>query len=417
MAKNIFGVETDPEAREAEDTPAWLRDDEQPTTESPADAAVEGPPEQARDERGRFAPRAEPEAAPDESQPASTPQDVVVQLSQEEFEALQAAQALQVDEVTDAAEGATQEQLAEAAERLYANKYKNVEDLERGYRERSDMWRRALESQRAAEQERQAAIQERAQYEQALRSAIPMIEQAAARERQVRAWAEQYRTENGQYPEGFTPSAPTQGPPAGLSPAQVQQMLDERLAQERANMAAQWQQQQDLTALQSTVQGFYADHPEVEPLGALDTEITDAMAELDNSPAWAGVRNADGSYGVIVDATDRQSIDILYEAVQSPALLEVLKLRPDYFTSEAGLQFARRDAMVLEGRAPLTTEPVTATVPASRVGARAGQQVPFAEAAGGSTPTDQGPDQTDPWERVKAVDTQPAGRKASVFFE
>lgn len=392
--------------------------EEEPTTEAAVEEATEGSPAESA------APEVTPAPAPDGKQEASTP-NLIVEVTPEELAKLQvaeqAAAAAQGEaSVTDAAEGATQEELQEAAERLYANKYRTVEDLEKGYRERSDMWRRAMEARKAEEAERIRAEQQRAQYEQALRSAIPMLEQAAQREQQVRAWAEQYREQNGMYPEGYAPTAPAQGPPAGVSQTDVQRMLEDRLAAERAQMAADFQRQQEAAALERTVNEFYADHPEVEPYGALDTEITDAMAELNDSPAWASVPNPDGSRGVLVDPTDRGSLDVLYEAVQRPALLEVLKLRPDYFTSEAGLQFARRDAALLEG-VPATTAPQTATVPASRAGTRAGQRVPFAESAQGTVPQDQGPNLDDPWERIKAVDLGPARKtssgKRSIFAE
>lgn len=383
--------------------------EEEPTTEETVEAATEGPPAEA-------APEVTPEPAPDETQEASAP-NLIVEVTPEELAQLQAAEPPATEQ---AAEGATQEQLEEAAEYLYANKYKTVEDLERGYRERSDMWRRAMESRKAEEAERIRAEQQRAQYEQALRSAIPMLEQAAQREQQVRVWAEQYREQNGMYPEGYAPTAPAQGSPAGVSQMDVQRMLEERLATERAQMAADFQRQQEAAALERTVNEFYRDHPEVEPYGALDTEITDAMAVLNDSPAWVSVPNPDGSRGIVVDPTDRGSLDVLYEAVTRPALLEVLKLRPDYFTSEAGLQFARRDAALLEG-VPATTAPQTATVPASRAGTRAGQKVPYSESAQGTVPQDQGPNMDDPWERIKAVDIDSARRtssgKRSIFAE
>jgi hypothetical protein len=386
-------------------------EDEEPTTEENAGVEAEGSPADA-------APEAAPEPAPDVTQEPSTQPNLIVELTPEEMAQLQSAeQERQAAEGTEAPEGETPE---EQAERLYANKYRTIEDLEKGYRERSDMWRRAMEARKAEEAERIRAEQQRSQYEQALRSAIPMLEQAAQREQQVRTWAEQYREQFGTYPDGFAQTAPQQGPPAGVSQNDVQRMLEERLATERAQMAADFQRQQEAAALERTVNEFYRDHPEVEPYGALDTEITDAMAELNDSPAWASISNPDGSRGIVVDPTDRGSLDVLYEAVQRPALLEVLKLRPDFFTSEAGLQFARRDAALLEG-VPATTAPQTATVPASSAGRRSGQKVPFTESAQGTLPQDQGPNQDDPWERIKAVDLESGrrttGGKRSIFAE
>jgi hypothetical protein len=416
MPKNAFGIETDPETKGG---PSWLEDPfpEDQTTESRADAATEGPPAEPT------APEVTPEPTTDEPSVAPTPDgDLLIQVSPEELEALKAAQTIKLEEESAAAadpaaqpvEGETP---AEAEARLYANKYRSVEDLEKGYSERSDMWRRALESQRAAEAERDRAAAVAEQYEAALRSAVPLMEQAARREAQVRTWAEQVRSETGYYPQGYEPPAPGQGPPAGANPADVQRLVREQVAAERAAWEEQSERQRQAAALEATVNQFYSDNPNVEPYGALDNEITDAMAELNYSPQWGQVRNPDGSYGVIVDPTDRGSLDVLFEAASRPALLEVLKVRPEYFTSEAGLQLARRDAAILEG-VPAITEPQVATVPASRAGSRAGQRVPFAESAAGSTPADQAPDENDVWERIKAVDAKPkAGSKVPIFFE
>jgi hypothetical protein len=408
MPESIFGAPADPSDRSA-DTPSWLQNDETTTEPSTEEAAEGSPAEEA-------APEPTPAAVPDETQPASAPEGITLTVTPEELEALRRSQVLSLEEGETEApvEGETP---AEAVERLYANKYKTVEDLEKGYRERSDMWRRANERAQAEEGARLQAEAQRAQYEQAMRSAVPLLEQAAVRERQMREWAEQQRQETGQYPQGYQPPAPGQGSPAGLSQVDVQRMLEERLSAERAMMQENFARQQEAAALEQTVRSFYGDHPEVEVGGALDTEITDAMHELNNSPSWGGVRNPDGSFGIIVDPTDRGSVDVLYEAAQRPALLEVLKLHPDYFASEAGLTIARRDAAILEG-VPATTAAQTATVPASSAGRRSGQRVPFAESAQGTLPQDQSPDQSDDWTRIKAVGAPgSSGQKPSIFAE
>lgn len=415
MPESIFGTAGDPQNREE---PKWL-EDTYGTTDPPADAGTEGPPAEA-------APEVQPDPAPDGTQETSTPE--VPQATPEEIAQLEAAQAATAAGAVEAQptgdEPAASETPAEEQARLYANKYGSVEALENGYRERSDMWRRAMEAKQAEEAERMRAEAERAQYEQALRSAIPMIEQAARERQALRTWAEQYYRENGALPPGLdpnilsAPAAPAGSPDQMVDRASVERMLNERLAQERAAMAAAYQAEQEKAALARTVTEFYTEHPEVEPHGALDNEITDAMAELAYSPAWANYVNQDGSQGVVVDPTDRNSVEVVYEAVRRPALLQILKIRPDYFTSEAGLAIARRDAALLEG-VPATTAPQTATVPASRAGTRAGQRVPHTESAAGSVPQQQAPNLNDPWEAVKAVGTEPRsdGRKKPLFLE
>jgi hypothetical protein len=412
---SIFGTAGDPANREE---PAWLDDPwkDAPTTAPPAGAPAEGSP------ADEAAPEATPDPATDGTQEASTPE--TPQATPEELAQLQAAQAAAAAGAVEAtteeppAEGETVE---ETAARLWANKYQTPEALEQGYRERSDMWRRAMESAQAQEARAAQAQAERSQYEQALRSAIPMIEQAARERAQLRAWAQQYKEQTGELPPGLPAdilAAPQAGPPAGMvDRRQVEQMLEQRLQAERQAMADEMQRQQEFAALQRTVTEFYQDHPEVERHGALDNEITDAMAELAYSPAWQGYVNEDGSQGVVVDPTDRNSVEVVYEAVRRPALLEILKLRPDYFTTGAGLAIARRDAALLEG-VPATTEPETANVPSSRAGTRAGQRVPFVESGGGSVPQNVGPNPNDPWEQVKDVDVQArGGRSKPIFLE
>lgn len=413
--ESIFGTAGDPANRE---DPAWLDNpwEGAPTTAPPTVDETEGSPAEA-------APEVTPAPAPDGTQEASTPEgppQPAAEATPEELAQLQAAQAAAAAGAQEAPpEGETP---AEEAQRLYANKYSTPEALEQGYRERSDMWRRAMEQAQAQEARAAQADAQRAQYEQALRAAIPTIEQAARERAAFRAWAQQYKNENGELPTGLPAdflSAPAPaGPPEGMvDRRQVEQMLEQRLAEQRQADAEAYERQQEFAALQRTVTEFYTDHPEVEQRGALDNEITDAMAELAYSPAWAGYVNEDGSSGVVVDPTDRNSVEVVYEAVRRPALLEILKLRPDYFTSGAGLAIARRDAAVLEG-APVTTDPQTATVPASRAGTRAGQRVPFVESAAGSVPKADQPNPNDPWAQVKAVDEESrGGRSKPIFLE
>lgn len=420
MGDSLFGTAGDPANRQ---DPEWLEDPwaGAPTTDQPAADAAEGPPAgPARDERGRFtaAPEAGPEPATDETQATSTPDPEAIQATPEEFAQLQAAQAAQQSGAEEVTEEPVGETPAEEAQRLYANKYSTVEDLELGYRSSTDMVRRMMEARQAEESERIRAENERAQYEQALRSAIPMIEQAARDRQALIAYARQYQQENGVLPPGLDPSifsAPAQGSPDMLDRASVERMLTERLNAERAAMAEQAQQAAEFEALRRTVTEFYQAHPEVTPEGDLDRGITANAAELAYSPAWMNYVNPDGSVGAVVDLTDRNSVEVMYEAVKRPALLEILKIRPDYFTTEAGLRIARRDAALLEG-VPATTEPKTATVTSSRAGTRAGVRVPYVEDASGSVPQQSAPNPNDPWEQVKADDRADRGGRAKPIF-
>jgi len=160
--------------------------------------------------------------------------------------------------------------------------------------------------------------------------------------------------------------------------------------------------------LQGAIFKFFEEHPEVEPGGALDSEITDAKDYLND--AW-------DRYGIEVDPSDQGSLNILYEASRDPALLEVLRLNPSYFESAYGMQLARRDAAVISGRVPSSTEPVTETVPRSQVKAT-GARKPFQESALTGTDAPEGVDENDPWERIKNADlgSRVPGER-NVFFE
>lgn len=364
---SIFGLPI--EEPSAEETTSEDLVEETPVAEAPVEETV---------------PEADPEPAPEAEEPAA--------------------------EEAPEAEVAVEETAAEEAARLWANKYKTPEDLERGYSESREMWRRANEARRA---EAQKALELEEQNRQLMAriqaEIVPTLQQAAERERQMRAFAEEYRRQYGEYPRGMEPLMQVPEAPA-LTQQSVEQAIEQRLQQERTAMAQQFQEQQYRDALQSAVNSFYQDHPEVEPGGALDTEITDTLAVLNES--W-------DRFGIEIDPTDRGSLDTLYEISRDPALLEVLKMRPEYFESAWGMELARRDAAVISGRAPATTVPTTQQVPASQV-KTAGQRKPFAESASTGASMPNTADQNDPWARIQNAghpgETTSDGRKA-VFFE
>lgn len=286
----------------------------------------------------------------------------------------------------------------------FAGKFDDPVQLERGYNESREMWRRANEA-RKAEAQRALELQERyvTLYQQ-MEGVVPILEQAAQRERAYQAFAEQHKQQYGEYPAGYEAPAP----PPQLGPADIDAQIEQRLAAERAQMQEQYQAQMEYQQLQGAIFKFFEEHPEVEPGGALDSEITDAKDYLND--AW-------DRFGIEVDPSDQGSLNILYEASRDPALLEVLRLNPSYFESAYGMQLARRDAAVISGRVPATTEPVTETVPRSQVKAT-GARKPFQESALTGTDAPEGEDENDPWTRIKNADL--GSRKpgeGSIFFE
>lgn len=351
MAEDIFGLPLDPPAEEI--TPEET--DEAPQAEPPVEET---------------APAEEPEQAPESPAEAST------------------------------------EEPEEEGPRLWANKYETPEDLEHGYNESREMWRRAVEARKAEEQARQELEAQNAQLQAVFKQAIPYLQQAAQREQLVQKWASEYRDQTGEWPEGYRPPTPAQQQQA-VAPEQVNAMIEQRLAWERQQMAAQMEQQRRLADLQNAVDGFYADHPEVKPRSPADNEITDTLQALNE--AWDPL-------GYEVDVTDRGSLEVLYEAARRPALAKVLAMRPDYFVSEDGLTLARGEASILEGA---TITQGTRTVPASQVGSTQGQRRPFSETAtGGEGPQEEAP--LTPWEEVKRQyrrDHPAPGSGGSIFFE
>jgi hypothetical protein len=393
MADNIFGV--------GESPAPWL-EPEEPITTSETDVEAEGTPAEA-------APEAEPEQAPDETPEFGEETPAVAEATDEEFVEEQTP-----EEAAAEAGVPLEDWLASQPEHLWANKYKSVQALEDGYRERSRMWNDAVNRAKAEEAQRISEYQQRMELEQGLRQVIPILEQAAQREQLLHQTAAEYQRITGQFPPGYVPPDPNaqRGPVAG--PQDVERMVEARLQQAQQEWAMQQQQAMELQSLEAAIAGFYQDHPEVEPRGALDNEITDALLQLNESPSWQAMPNPDGTLGREVDPSDRGSLEVLYELAQRPTLLEVLKLHPEYFDSEVGLQLARREAARLDG-VPDDTQPTSTVVPASQARSGPGPKVPFAESAQGTLPQNTGPNMDDPWERVKASDS--SGPKRSVFSE
>ena len=382
--ESVFGIPLEPTEDEREQLDAAVAESEVITSES-ADAGqteAEGSPADA-------APEAVTTPAEDAEE---APVEEITEVSEEDRQA------------------AIEAWLASKPEGLqFAGKFDDPFQVEKSYNESRDMWRRANEARKAEAAARLELQEKYGQLYQQMNDVVPILEQAAQREQAYQAFAEQYRAQTGTYPEGYQPPAPA---PA-YGPQDVNAQIEQRLAAERAAMRDEFERQQEFQKLQGAVFGFYADHPEVEPNGALDSEITDVRDYLND--AW-------DRYGIEVDPADPGSLEILYEASRDPALTEVLKLNPAYFESAYGMQLARRDAAVISGRVPPSTEPVTKVGPASQV-KTSGVKKPYVESAAIGTGSDaEVEDENDPWVRIKNADTRPRGGSGgglagSVFAE
>ena len=152
--------------------------------ESPEDEVVE----ETIEAEGTTSESAEIEETPAEGPPAEEAAPEAVSTPVEETSAVQAE--APEGEVSEPVEGETP---AETEARLWANKFQNPEELERGYNESREMWRRANEARKA---EAQRAMELQEQYGQLYRQmegVIPVLQQAAQREAAYRQYAEAYK--------------------------------------------------------------------------------------------------------------------------------------------------------------------------------------------------------------------------------
>lgn len=239
--------------------------------------------------------------------------------------------------------------------RVYAGKYQNVEELEKGYKEIRDLQRRTAERAKAFEAQSETLTERARLLENTLRRAIPLLQQPRPS-------------------EGYD-----QGEQPGLTPQQitplVDQIVSERFSQMQQGLQTQAVTDQAVREAERTIGDFYTRHPEVEVRGTLDNDITETINSLNE--AWDRT-------GTAVDITDADALDIAYEAAKRPALRQVLELQPEYIDSDAGMELARMQAAFLEGQ-PITQN--SQAVPASQVGQTVGQRKPVTESAStGATP-------------------------------
>lgn len=270
-----------------------------------------------------FVQDAEPTPAPEpapEPEPAAEPeQPVAVPLAEPE-----------TPEITP--ETPSEEPTEPTAEqvRAWAGKYTSPEELEKGYRELRDLQRRTAERANAYEQASMEAQARAQQMEQALRRAMPLVQQAMA----------QQRGAPQEQPYGMPEAQPQQGPP--VSPMEIQRLVDyqlqQRLAQQQAMQAAQFQQYQQYQETSQAMESFFQAHPEVERGGAVDEDIASTVLALNE--AWP---DSD------LDISSPEALEIAYEAAQRPALRQVLELNPSYVDSDAGMVLARNLASQIDG--------------------------------------------------------------------
>lgn len=279
---------TNPFEDRGDNLPDWALDE--PTSEAPPEAAA---------------------SSEAETQETETPAVPVAEAQQE----------------TTAA-GEPTETESEQQVRLWAGKYKSAEELEKGYRELRELQTRTAERARAYEQARLEVEARAQQLEEALRRALPFVQQAVARQQQP------------------TPEDPfvVPDPQPALTPDAVvplvDKMVQERIAQVTAQAQQQFAYQQEYQEAVANVEAFFERHPEVERGGELDMELASTIMALNE--AWART-------GSTLDISSEDGLEIAYEAMRRPALRQVLEMHPEYVDTDAGMALARKLASELDG--------------------------------------------------------------------
>jgi len=359
--QDIFGLPTTPIEEDAEKYP-WLSEEDPAVPTDAPEAETQEPP-------------AEPEITPED--PAAAPE---------------------VTEEAPAEEQTTEEQETEVPDeevkRLYAGKYTSTEDLEKGYRELRDLWRRTSERAKVYEQQNLEILNKARELEMTLRQVMPIVQQSQA----VRPGPPQ-----PQFDEYGNPAA---SPPApSVDPRVVQAYIDRQVAEKmqkaQEQMRASAAQAAERAAAIRAVKDVYERHG-IEEDSELDNDIVETIRTF--SETWQ-----DGS----LDLTNPDSIEIAIEATNRPALRQVLELHPEYVDTDTGMELARFSAALLEGNA-ITQQ--TSVKPASEVGRPTTQRKPAVERAVGGSDSGSIDPSGDPWlEALAAHRANP--NTGSVFFE
>lgn len=283
---------------------------------------------------------------------------------------------------------------AEEQERLFAGKYRSIEDFEKGYKELRDLQRRTAERAKAADMQRQELEARSMQIQQALQQTIPVVQQAlAARQAAAPAQVDPYGLDN----------EPAQQP-QGLDPNMVMPLVDMQVQQRMLEYQNMMSQQQAVQAEYQTANNalaeFYSAHTEIEPQGELDATIATTIVALND--AWE-------PSGSTLDLTNSDTFEIAYEATRRPALRQVLEVNPALIDTDAGMELARRQAALLE--ADIT--PTTTSAPGAT---RTNQRKPVVERASSGTPPATEGTQADEFEAAVLSFRKDRESKGSIFF-
>lgn len=289
------------------------------------------------------------------------------------------------------------EEASTEAKKAWAGKYQSPEAMEKGYRELRDLQRRTAERAKAYEQ-RVAEVEFQArQMQQSVDRAREFVANLQAQQQQQVQQQQVYYDNDGN---------PVYLPQPGLSPEQVQQMVDAQL-QERLALQAQaqqeqaWQQERYNEAKAAQARFFEA-HPDVEKNGDVDEDIASTILAFNE--AWTAIDGSTFNLG------SEESLAIAYEASQRPALRAVLEKQPSLMDDDDGMTLAYALAEQIEQRQGNTQ---MASVPTGRMTART--NTPFAER--GSSPAQPQASPLDEFDQAVAeYRGQNKARGSKVFF-
>lgn len=287
----------------------------------------------------------------------------------------------------------------EQAARVYAGKYQDVDALEKGYRELRDLQRRTAERAKAHEQ-RVAEVEFHArQMEDAVRRSTEYVKSL---QQQQQAPPQQPQFAYDEY--GNQIQLPQVQP--GMSPQQVQDLVESQL-QERLAYEAQARQEQEwrqanYNQAKSAQTAFFEKHPEVVKDGDVDNDIANTILAFNE--AWSAIDGSTFNLG------SEESIGIAYEASKRPALQMVLSKNPAFMDDDEGMTLANALAEQIEQRGQTTQ---MAAQPTGRMQPR--ENTPFAERGSSPAPPQASPlDEFD--EAVKAYRGVNRARGSKTFF-
>lgn len=337
--------------------------------------------------------------APTEPAQAAPPTEPVVTPQQGEPEppAEEGAAPTPTAEQPEAQAPAEAETEAEKQERLYAGRYKTVDELEQGYKGIQGLQGRQVKELQRKELENQ-------QLRAALEQVVPYLEERQGLQQPAQALD------------------PTQLTAEQLQ-AVIQQQVDQRVGQATQQVTQQSQQQAAQQQMRQAVESFMATHPDVAPGTPLDMAVGEVLAELqtdrqgqrraDLFPVTApnlevayelakepALRNMVGELDLV---PNNETIEIAKEVVSNPALAEVLLANPVLIDSDHGLAYARKQAQ-LPGMYSQAAERVAQPTPEQQ------RRAAYVETGGTGAPVTQAPGATPQDEMDEAIVSFGKGR-------